>query len=86
MTTDRAHGQNMPFDPSTTAALLTAAQQMQGSLGGLEAARVRVRAAAPATRGSVGGPFVHRSTPLAHTSAQASCFLKKIVKRHACAS
>ena len=31
MTTDRAHGQNMPFDPSTTAALLTAAQQMQGS-------------------------------------------------------
>ena len=31
MTADRAHGQNMPFDPSTTAALLTAAQQMQGS-------------------------------------------------------
>ena len=31
MTADRAHGQNMPFDPSTTTALLTAAQQMQGS-------------------------------------------------------
>ena len=31
MTVDRAHGQNLPFDPSTTAALLTAAQQMQGS-------------------------------------------------------
>ena len=31
MTADRVHGQNMPFDPSTTTALLTAAQQMQGS-------------------------------------------------------